>query len=61
MGDLGVIALFPPPEAATLPLEIYRLLGAYRTEAAAGASLILTALSFGLFLLFDRMGRHADT
>ena len=61
MGDLGVIALFPPPDAATLPLEIYRLMGAYRMEAAAGASLLLVVLSFGLFALFDRIGRHADT
>ena len=61
MGDLGVIALFPPPDTATLPLQIYRLMGAYRTEAGAAASLLLVALSFGLFALFDRMGRHADT
>ncbi|EAQ01123.1 thiamin ABC transporter membrane component [Pseudooceanicola batsensis HTCC2597] len=60
MGDLGVIALFPSPDTATLPLEIYRLLGAYRMEAAAGASLLLTGLSFGIFALFDRVGRHAD-
>jgi thiamine transport system permease protein len=61
MGDLGVIALFPPPDSATLPLQIYRLMGAYRMEAAAAASLLLVALSFGLFVLFDRIGRHADT
>jgi len=60
MGDLGVIALFPPPDSATLPLQIYRLMGAYRMEAAAAASLLLVALSFGLFALFDRIGRHAD-
>jgi thiamine transport system permease protein len=60
MGDLGVIALFPPPDAATLPLEIYRLLGAYKMQTAAGAGLLLTGLSFGLFLLFDRIGRHAE-
>ncbi|WP_136634430.1 thiamine/thiamine pyrophosphate ABC transporter permease ThiP [Pseudooceanicola onchidii] len=61
MGDLGVIALFPPPDTATLPLQIYRLMGAYRMEAAAAASLLLVALSFGLFAVFDRIGRHADT
>ena len=60
MGDLGVIALFPPPDAATLPLQIYRLMGAYRMETAAAASLLLVALSFGIFALFDRIGRHAD-
>ncbi|MGI3170147.1 thiamine/thiamine pyrophosphate ABC transporter permease ThiP [Pseudooceanicola sp. C21-150M6] len=61
MGDLGVIALFPPPDTATLPLFIYRLMGAYQTEAAAGASLVLAGLTFGLFILFDTAGRHART
>jgi len=57
MGDLGVIALFANPETATLPLQLYRLMGAYRMEAAAGAGLLLLALSLGLFWLFDRGGR----
>lgn len=62
MGDLGVIALFADPERATLPLTVFRLIGAYRMEAAAGASLLLLALSFGLFALFDMGGRwRADT
>ncbi|MFQ6551003.1 thiamine/thiamine pyrophosphate ABC transporter permease ThiP [Aestuariibius insulae] len=57
IGDLGVIALFAGTEQATLPLAIYQLMGSYRMEGAAGASLILVALSFGLFWLFDRGGR----
>ncbi|MBS0124727.1 thiamine/thiamine pyrophosphate ABC transporter permease ThiP [Thetidibacter halocola] len=57
MGDLGVIALFADPERATLPLQVYRLMGAYRMEAAAGAALLLLVLSFGLFWAFDRGGR----
>jgi thiamine transport system permease protein len=61
MGDLGVIALFADPELATLPLQIYRLMGAYRMEAAAGAALLLLVLSMGLFWLLDRGGRwHAE-
>lgn len=61
MGDLGVIALFADPDRATLPLQIHRLMGAYRMEAAAGAALLLLMLSFGLFWLFDRGGRvHAE-
>lgn len=57
IGDLGVIALFADPRHATLPLQIYRLMGAYRMEAAAGASLLLLVLSVTIFWLFDRGGR----
>ena len=57
MGDLGVIAMFADPQTATLPLQMYRLMGAYRMEAAAGAAVLLLALSFGLFWLFDKGGR----
>ena len=58
MGDLGVIALFADGETATLPLQVYRLMGAYRMDAAAGAALLLVLLSFGLFALFDWRGRR---
>ena len=59
MGDLGVIALFAGDGGATLPLLVQRLMGAYRMDQAAGAALLLVLLSFGLFWLFDRGGRHA--
>lgn len=58
MGDLGVVALFADPETATLPLQLYRLMGAYRMDDAAGASLLLLALSFALFWACDRGGRY---
>ena len=57
MGDLGVIALFADPDRATLPLQVYRLMGSYQMEAAAGAALLLLAISLGLFWLCDRGGR----
>ncbi len=57
MGDLGVIALFADGERATLPLQLYRLMGAYRMADAAGAAVLLLALSLGLFWIFDRGGR----
>lgn len=61
MGDLGVIALFAAPDQATLPLQMYRLMGAYRMQEAAGAALLLLALSLLAFWLFDRGGRgHAE-
>lgn len=56
MGDLGVIVLFADPQRATLPLQILRLMGAYRMEAAAGAALLLLGLSLMLFRLFDHWG-----
>lgn len=56
MGDLGVVALFADPQHATLPLQIYRLMGSFRTEAAASGALILLVLSVGVFWLFDRGG-----
>ncbi len=60
MGDLGVIALFADPERATLPLQLYRLMGAYRMDAAMGAALLLMAASLALFWIFDRGGRLAE-
>jgi thiamine transport system permease protein len=59
MGDLGVIALFAGERQATLPLVVSQLAGAYRTEAAAAAALILVSLSFALFWIFDAGGRRA--
>lgn len=57
MGDLGVITLFAGQSEATLPLAMFRLMGAYQMEAAAGAGLLLLGISLGLFWLFDRGGR----
>jgi thiamine transport system permease protein len=57
MGDLGVIALFAPPDISTLPLTMYRLMAAYQLDAAGGVALLLVSLSLFLFWLFDRGGR----
>ena len=57
MGDLGVITLFAVSGEGTLPLELYRLMGSYRTDDAQGAALVLMVLSLGLFWVFDRGGR----
>ncbi len=61
MGDLGVIALFADPSGATLPLQVQRLMGAYRMDDAGGAAVVLLVLSFALFWGFDRgIGRADD-
>jgi thiamine transport system permease protein len=57
MGDLGVIALFADSATATLPLQLYRLMAAYRMEDAMGAALLLMGAALALFWLFDRGGR----
>ncbi|PUB14851.1 thiamine/thiamine pyrophosphate ABC transporter permease ThiP [Yoonia sediminilitoris] len=61
MGDLGVIALFAGDAQETLPLAMYRLMGAYQMQSAAGAGLLLLGLSLSLFWIFDKGGRaHAQ-
>ncbi len=56
MGDLGVITLFASDQP-TLPLKLYQLMNSYRMADAAGAAVLLMALSFGLFWIFDKGGR----
>lgn len=62
LGDLGVIALFGTQDFETLPLMMYRALGAYRTNDAAviaGLLLLGSVLAFaGLPKLFERLA-HA--
>ncbi|MEM8538515.1 MAG: thiamine/thiamine pyrophosphate ABC transporter permease ThiP, partial [Pseudomonadota bacterium] len=58
VGDLGVVALFADGDRATLPLQMYRLMGSYRTEAAAGAALLLLGLALGMFWICDAWGRR---
>lgn len=66
MGDLGVIMLFAQTGGETLPMQLHRLMGAYRTQDAAGAALLLLVLSLGAFMLLERLvggrePRHAGT
>jgi len=57
IGDLGVIALFADDAQETLPLAMYRLMGAYRMDTAAAAGLLLLGLSLLAFVICDRGGR----
>ncbi len=66
MGDLGVIVLFAQTGGETLPMQLHRLMGAYRTADAAGAALLLLILALGAFVLVERIvggrePRHAGT
>lgn len=58
IGDLGVVTLFSDPAQATLPMQVYALASAYKTDQAAGASLLLIALAFASFRLLDQWGHH---
>ncbi len=57
MGDLGVIMLFAEREGATLPMQLYSLMLAYRQADAAGAAVLLLGASLLLFWVCDRWGR----
>ncbi|MCW5722719.1 MAG: hypothetical protein KIS86_16400 [Devosia sp.] len=63
LGDLGVIALFGTQDFQTLPLMMFRALGAYRNnDAAAIAALLLIftiAAFIGLPRLFERFAHAA--
>lgn len=61
VGDLGVIVLFAQGGGETLPMAVSRLMGAYRTDDAAGAALVLMALALGVFAGVERLvgGRDA--
>ncbi|NRA98949.1 MAG: ABC transporter permease subunit [Rhodobacteraceae bacterium] len=58
IGDLSVIALFTGADVTTLPMQVYRLMGAYRMEDAVAASLWLLLLSLFVFWVFDWWGRR---
>ncbi|SNR32525.1 thiamine/thiamine pyrophosphate ABC transporter permease ThiP [Paracoccus sediminis] len=58
MGDLGVITLFAS-DRPTLPLHLYQLMNSYRMADASACAVLLMAISFGLFWIFDRGGRLA--
>ncbi|HVY52236.1 MAG TPA: hypothetical protein VHA07_11850 [Devosia sp.] len=60
LGDLGVIALFGTQNFATLPLQMVRALGAYRSHEAAAIAALMLVLTIGAFVaipkLFGRLG-----
>jgi len=51
LGDLGVIALLGTGDFATLPLLMYRALGAYRSNDGAAIAAVMLTLAITSFLL----------
>ena len=62
LGDLGVIVLFAQTGGETLPMQVQRLMGAYRTGDAAGAALLLLVVALAGFVVLERLigGKNAD-
>lgn len=54
IGDFGIIALFGSQDFTTLPLYIYRAMGAYHMGEAAVSAMILMLICYVLFTNFDR-------
>lgn len=55
LGDLGVIALFGTEDFTTLPLAMYRALGAYRSNDAATIAALMLVLTVTAFVLLPRL------
>lgn len=55
LGDLGVIALFGTQNFATLPLQMIRALGAYRSHEAAAIAALMLLLTIGAFVLLPKL------
>jgi thiamine transport system permease protein len=61
LGDLGVIALFGTEDFTTLPLYMYRALGAYRGNDAAATATVMLVITIAAFTLLPRLfGRQTD-
>ena len=59
-GDLTAILFFGSQGFTTLPALIYRQMGSYRMETAAGTALILTFLTLALVMLAERWSGRDD-
>lgn len=57
LGDLTAILFFGSQDFTTLPALIYREMGSYRMESAAGTALILALFTMALVFLADRWSR----
>jgi thiamine transport system permease protein len=60
LGDLTAIMLFGSHDFVTLPALIYRQMGSYRMDAAAGTALLLALLTLSLTALAGRWSEGDD-
>jgi thiamine transport system permease protein len=60
LGDLSAIALFGSDTLVTLPALIFRQMGNYRMNDAAGTALVLAAFCFALITLAQKWSQSHD-
>ena len=60
LGDLSAITLFGSDNLVTLPALIFRQMGHYRMNDAAGTALVLAAFCFVLITLAQKWSRNAQ-
>ena len=60
LGDLTAITFFGSQDFVTLPALIYRQMGSYRIEGAAGTALILALFTLALMTLAERWSNADD-
>ncbi len=58
LGDLGVIALFGTQDFQTVPLMMYRALGAYRTNDAAAIAALLLIITIMAFIFLPKLAER---
>ena len=56
MGEINATLILAGPDTLTIPLALYRLIGAYRFFAACALGALLMGLCVGCFLLIEWMG-----
>ncbi|MBL8905852.1 MAG: thiamine/thiamine pyrophosphate ABC transporter permease ThiP [Rhizobiales bacterium] len=54
LGDLTAITLFGSQDLTTLPALVYRQMGSYRLDAAAGSALVLAVFSTAIIAMAER-------
>lgn len=58
MGEINATLILARADTVTIPLALYRLIGAYRYFAASALGCLLMALCVACFLLLEWMGGH---
>ena len=58
LGELTATLMLTRPDLITIPIAIYRLIGAYNFQAACAMGSLLMLTSFAAFFIIDRLGQE---